>query len=114
MGWRHTEKHMETNPVETVDFSVYRDDCFDILKNKEDLEAHKAHLTTLHPNLTFTTRSGTEGEYLDLWLMLRGGKIEWKTFTKTPPVYLHKQSCHDVKVFNGIFKGVALRIRETN
>ena len=33
---------------------------------------------------------------------------------KTPPVYLHKQSCHDVKVFNGIFKGVALRIRETN
>ena len=46
--------------------------------------------------------------------MLRGGKIKWKTYTKTAPVYLHKQSCHDVKVFNGIFKGVALRIRETN
>ena len=46
--------------------------------------------------------------------MLRGGKIEWKTFTKTPPVYLHKQSCHDVKVFDGILKGVALQINETN
>ncbi len=46
--------------------------------------------------------------------MIKNGKIEWKTYSKTPPVYLHKHSCHDPKVFNGIYKGVALRVRETN
>ena len=105
------EKHLATKPVEIVGLSIYRDDGKDILKNKDDLEDYKEHLTTLHHNLIFTTRSCTEGEYLDLWLMLRDRKIEWKTYSKTPPVYLHRQSCHDQNIFKGIFKGVALRIR---
>ena len=89
------------HPVEMLSFCIYRDDGLDILCNKDDLNQYTNHLTALHPNLTFTTRSGTEGEYLDLWLMIKNGKIEWRTFTKTPNVNVWKQSCHDPKVFNG-------------
>ena len=46
--------------------------------------------------------------------MVKNGKIEWRTYTKTPPVYVSSKSCHDPKVFPGIFKGVGLRLRETN
>ena len=60
----------------------------DASASKNDLEEYKEHLTTLHPNLTFETRSGKEGEYLDLYLMIKNGTIEWRTFFKTPPVYV--------------------------
>ena len=105
------EKHINTCPVETLDPSIYRDDMFDVLKQQEDLQQFKDHLESIHDNLTFDVRSGKEGEYLDLWLMLKDGSIEWKVFTKTPPVYLSPKSCHDPQVFKGIHKGVGHRLR---
>ena len=69
------EKHVDTCPVETVHFSIYRDDGLDILVNGEmDLQQYKDHLNNLHPNLTFDIRSGKEGQYLDLWIVLKDGK----------------------------------------
>ena len=56
----------------------------------------------------------TEGGYLDLFLMIKDGKVEWRTFTKTPPLYLNKISCHDPKVFKSISTGVGYRLRLTN
>ena len=46
--------------------------------------------------------------------MLVDGRIQWKTFTKTPPVYLHRNSCHDPQVFKGIHRGIGHRLRLTN
>ena len=54
---------------------------------------------------------GKEGGYLDLWLMLENGKIEWKNFVKTPPVYVGPDSCHDPAVRGSIVKGVGQRLR---
>ena len=51
---------------------------------------------------------------MDLFLMIKDGRVEWKTFTKTPPLYLNRISCHDPKVFQSIPKGVGYRIRLTN
>ena len=81
------------------------------LKQEEDLQQFKDHLESIHDNLSFDLRSGKEGEYLDLWLMLKDGSIEWKVFTKTPPVYLSPKSCHDTQVFKGIHKDVDHRLR---
>ena len=55
-----------------------------------------------------------EGGFLDLFLMIKNGRVEWKTYTKTPPLYLSKFSCHDPTVFKGIPKGVGYRLRITN
>ena len=43
--------------------------------------------------------------------MLANGRIEWKNYKKTPPVYVGPDSCHDPQVKNGIVKGVGLRLR---
>ena len=51
---------------------------------------------------------------MDLFLMIKDGRVEWKTFTKTPPLYLNRLRCHDPKVFQSIPKGVGYRIRLTN
>ena len=40
--------------------------------------------------------------------------MEYKTFTKTPPLYLNRISCHDPKVFKSIPTGVGYRLRLTN
>ena len=42
------------------------------------------------------------------------GYIEWKTFTKKPPLYLSRISCNDPSVFKGISKGVGHRLRMRN
>ena len=60
------------------------------------------------------TSPAPEGGYLDLFVMIKDGRIEWKTFTKTPPLYLHKTSCHDPKVHQAIAKGLGHRLRLTN
>jgi hypothetical protein len=107
-----TEKHLQTCPVETVHFSIYRDDGLDILPGGEnDLPALVQHFDSLHPNLDWEFKHGKEGAYLDLLVMLKDGKIETKIFTKSEPVYVGPTSCHDPKVFKSIFKGVGLRIR---
>ena len=106
------EKHVNTCPVETVHFSIYRDDGLYILKNgARDLKQFEDHLNNLHPNLTFETRSGKEGPYLDLWIMIKDGKIETRNFKKFEPTYLDPKSCHDNSVFRGLYKGVGLRLR---
>jgi hypothetical protein len=47
-----TEKHLQTCPVETVHFSIYRDDGLDILSwGERDLPDLVQHLKSLHPNL---------------------------------------------------------------
>ena len=107
-----TEKHLNTCPVDTLHFILYRDDGLDILLNGEDeLQGMEDHLNNLHPNLTWTLGHGKEGGYLDLWLMLENGKIEWKNFKKTPPVYVGPDSCHDPAVMGSIVKGVGHRLR---
>ena len=94
------KKHVDTCPVDHIDFSIYRDDSWDILRNGEaDLQQYENHLDSLHPNLKWTTKYGKEGELLDLYLMIIDGRIETKVFTKSEPIYLHPSSCHDPSVF---------------
>ena len=101
-----TQKHIDTCPVDTLKFSIYRDDGLDIIINgARDIDAFKEHMNNLHPNIQFDIRHGKEGEYLDLWLMLRD-KIEWKCYMKSPPVYVGPTSCHDPVVKKAVFKGV--------
>ena len=96
-------------------FSIYRDDSLDILKNgKTDEPALRQELDSLHPNVKWDVTCEKEGGYLDLFLMMKNGRIEWKTFTKTPPLYLSKISCHDPQIFKGIPRGVDYRLRLTN
>ena len=93
-------------------FLLYRDDGWDILLNGEqDLQRFKDQMNGLHPNLTWTATCGQEGGYLDLWLMLENGRIEWKNYKKTPPVYVGPDSCHDPVVRGAIVKGVCHRLR---
>ena len=107
-----TEKHLQTCPVETLHFSIYRDDGLDILPGgEEDLPALVQHFNSLHQNLSWEFNHGKEGAYLDLWVMLKDGKIQTKIFTKSEPVYVGPTSSHDPKVFKSIFKGVGLRLR---
>ena len=95
-----TDKHLRTSDIDTVLWTIYRDDALNVLKNGEvDKEAFEGQLNSLHQNLKWDVKVDKEGSYLDLWLMIVDGKIEWKTFTKTPPVYLHRKSCHDPLVF---------------
>ena len=107
-----TQKHLDTCPVDTLHFSLYRDDGLDMLLNglveKRILEDH---LNQLHPNLTWSVECAKEGGYLDLWLMLENGRIEWKNFKKAPPIYVGPDSCHDPAVKGAIVKGVGLRLR---
>ena len=92
-------------------FSIYRDDGLDIIINgAQDIDAFKEHMNNLHPNIQFDIQHGKEGEYLDLWLMLRD-KIEWKCYMKSPPVYVGPTSCHDPVVKKAVFKGVGHRLR---
>ena len=105
------QKHLDTCPVETLMFSIYRDDGFDLLLHGErDIQEYTDHLNSLHPNIRFDIRHGKEGEHLDLWLMLKE-KIEWKVYMKCPPVYVGPTSCHDPAVRKGVFNGVGHRLR---
>ena len=107
-----TQQHLDTCPVDTLHFTLYRDDAWDILLNgDQELRIFKDHMNNLHPNLTWTVECGSEGGYLDLWLMLENGRIEWKNYQKTPPVYVGPDSCHDPAVMSSIVKGVGQRLR---
>ena len=78
-----TEKHLDTCPIETLHFLLYRDDGLDWLRNGEqEIRILKDHLNNLHPNLSWTLSHGKEGGYLDLWLMIENGRIEWKNYKK--------------------------------
>ena len=47
-----TKLHLDTCPVQTLQFQLYRDDGFDVLVNGEqDLQVFQDHLNQLHPNL---------------------------------------------------------------
>jgi hypothetical protein len=98
--------------VETLHFTLYRDDGLDVLLNGEqDLAAFDEHINGLHQNLQWTVNCGCEGGYLDLWLMIENGRIEWRNFKKIPPVYVGPDSFHD-PAFRGAFvKGVGHRLR---
>ena len=54
---------------------------------------------------------GREGPYLDLDLKIEEGKIKSKVFTKSEPIYLPPNSCHDPAVFKGFYKGIGQRLR---
>ena len=84
----------------------------DILPGGErDLPELVQHFNSLHPNLEWEFNHGKEGSYLDLWVILKDGKIETKIFTKAEPIYVGPTSCHDPKVFKSIIKYVGLRLR---
>ena len=76
-----TKQHVDTCPMDTLHFTLYRDDGLDILMNGEqDLRNFKEYMNNLHPNLTCTVECGSEGGYLDLWLpenttCLRGARL---------------------------------------
>ena len=94
-----TDKHLQTSPVETVHFSIYSDDGLDILPGGEnDLPSLVQHFNNLHPNLEWEFNHGKEGAYLDLWVMLKNGRIETKIFTKSEPVYVGPTSTFDPRV----------------
>ena len=77
------KNHVDTCLVDIDDFSIYRDDGLDILKNGvRDIPAYIDHLKTLHPNLDWDTVFGREGAYLDLFLSIENGKIETKIYKK--------------------------------
>ena len=93
--------------VETLDFSIYRDDGLDVLINGEtDLVAYQEHLDSLHPNIKWDITTGRVGTYLDLELMIVDGRIESRVFTKSAPVYLPPNSCHDPTVLKGFYSGL--------
>ena len=46
-----------------------------------------------------------------MWLIIKNGRIEWKNYKKTPPVYVGPDSCHDPAVKGAIVKGVGHRLR---
>ena len=62
----------------------------------------------LHPNLTWTVDIAKQGGYLDLWLMIEEGKIEWKNFRKAPSIYVGPD---DPAQINAIMPGVGHRMR---
>ena len=107
-----TQKHLDTCPVDTLHFSLYRDDGLDFMSGDEEKkEALKNHLNNLHPNLTWTVECAKETGYLDLWLMIENGRIEWRNYRKAPPIYVGPDSCHDPAVTGAIVKGVGHRGR---
>ena len=106
-----SEHHMNTCPIETLHFSLYRDDALEILNKEEEKRIFSDHLNNLHPNLTWSVDCGTEGAYLDLWLMIQDGTIQWRNYRKAPPIYVGPDSCHDPAVIGAIQKGVGLRLR---
>ena len=107
-----TEKHLNTITIQTLHFILYRDDALDLLPNGDQMKRILTdHLNNLHENLTWTVEYAKEGGYLDLWLMLENGRIEWKNYKKAPAVYVGPDSCHDPMVRSSIVKGVGLRLR---
>ena len=101
-----TEKHLQTCPVETHHFSIYRDDGLDILPHgEEDLPTLKQHFNDLHTNLKW------EFTHLDLWVMIKYGMIETRIFTESEPIYIGPKSCHNPNVLKSIFTGLGLRLR---
>ena len=107
-----TEKHLNTVTIQTLHFILYRDDVLDFLTNGDQSKQNLIdHLNNLHPNLTWTVECKKEGGYLDLWLMVENGRIEWKNYKKAPEVYVDPDSCHDPMVRSAIVKGVGLRLR---
>ena len=110
-----TDKHISTSNIDSILYSIFRDDGLDILaRGMEDQARYQQHLDGLHPNLKWDLTCAREGGYLDLFLMIKDGRIEYQTFTKTPPLYLHKISCHDPSVFKSIPRGLGHRLRLTN
>ena len=74
-----TQKHLDSNPVDTLHFMLYHDDAKDyLLKGDRQKQMLLDHLNNLHPNLTWTVECAKEGGYLDLWLMIENGKISKK------------------------------------
>ena len=56
-----TQKHVDSCPVDTLYFTIYRDDGLDVLMNgDQDIQILKDHLNNLHPNLTWTLHFGVE------------------------------------------------------
>ena len=107
-----TQKHLDSNPVNSLHFMLYRDDGWDVLLNgDQDKRILEDHLNNLHTNLTWTLECVKEGGYLDLWLMIENGRIEWRNYIKAPPIYVGPDSCHDPAVMGAIVKGVGLRLR---
>ena len=105
-------KIINTSPVPIQGFGFYRDDGLGLIK-VGDIPAFSDHLNSIHPNLSFDINSGTRGEYLDLFIYMKNGRIETKVYSKptSSHIYLHPKSCHDPSVFRGIFKGVGQRLR---
>ena len=107
-----TEHHINTCTIDTLNFHLYRDDGIDVVLNgDEDKRRLEDHLNNLHPNLTWTVEIAKEGGYLDLWLMIEEGRIEWKNFRKAPPIYVGPDSSHDPAQISAIMPGVGHRMR---
>ena len=72
-------KHLETSNIDSLLYSIYRDDGLDVLpQGLEVQDDYQQHLDSLHPNLKWDLTCASEGGYLDLFLMLKNGKQPWR------------------------------------
>ena len=55
-----TQKHLDSNPVDTLHFMLYRDDAKD-LNGDHQKQLLLDQLNNLHPNLTWTVECVKEG-----------------------------------------------------
>ena len=95
-----------------LNWSRFRDDGITILPNAADSECFEAFLQDLHPpSIKWTTKTGTEVEYLDVSLKMLNGRIITDVFSKNCNSYLPPNSCHAPSVFKRLISIVWKRLR---
>ena len=108
-----TDRIVSLSPIPIHGFGFYRDDGLGIIQDESQASLFIDHLNSIHPNLKFETKVEASGEYLDLFLYIKDGRLHSRPFSKptSTHIYLHPSSCHDPSVFNGLYKGVGQRLR---
>ena len=99
-------ENMETHNIEHTQWTVFRDDGWDVLLNADqDLPKFEEILEGLHPNIKWDVRTSSAEnnhalEHLDLTIFIINGKLETDIFAKDIPIYLSRKSCHPVHVLS--------------
>ena len=111
-------ENLETNNIEHTQWTVFRDDGWDVLLNADqDLPKFEEILEGLHPNIKWDVRTSSAEdnhalEHLDLTIYIINGKLETDIFAKDIPIYLSRKSCHPIHVFKSVVKSTAIRLNQ--